>query len=384
MLAQEKIIPEHPSWIGNSPALENMRQTLVASAGNHLPVLLVGATGCGKSLALQTIRENSDRAGKPLLSLACKLTPAEEISKKLAQSWQQAKGGILFIRDIDTVPYEVCESIKEYWLRSSDQHNHPRLIASVAPRQPNAMEQFHVEQSFTDWLYYHCLNITLKSLYERKEDLPQLVAYFKANQPELAQLQLSDCAWETLHSYKWPGNVKQLKRCLEKIRVLAPNQTITRKILFSHFPVMRHPDSITAPETGTLHSANNNPSGLVIKPLPGSRKHHPALVKALQHIQDNYTMPITMDELASKACVSPSHLSYLFKRDLGQPFKQVLLKLRISKAMGLLSSNPHRQVTHVCDDVGFSDLSFFERKFKTIVGVSPGTYRDHYGHSHSD
>ena len=382
MLAQEKVIPEHASWIGNSPALENMKQTLLACADNHLPVLLVGATGCGKSLALQTIRENSARAGKPLLSLSCKLIPAQEITQKLAQSWQQAKGGILFIRDIDTVPYEICEAIKEYWLRNSNQSNQPRLIASVAPRQPNTMEQFHVDQSFTDWLHYHCLNITLKSLYERKEDLAHLIAHFRVTQHDLAQLQLSDCAWETLHTYKWPGNVKQLKRCLEKIQVLAPNQTITRKLLLSHFPAMRQPDSITVPEASALQSADNT-SGLVIKPLPNN-KHHPALVKALQHIQDNYTTPITMDELASKACVSPSHLSYLFKRDLGQPFKQVLLKLRISKAMGLLSSNPHRQVTHVCDDVGFSDLSFFERKFKTIVGVSPGTYRDHYGHNHSE
>jgi len=382
MLAQEKVIPEHASWIGNSPALENMKQTLLACADNHLPVLLVGATGCGKSLALQTIRENSAKEGKPLLSLSCKLIPAQEITQKLAQSWQQAKGGILFIRDIDTVPYEICEAIKEYWLRNSNQHNQPRLIASVAPRQPNAMEQFHVDQSFTDWLHYHCLNITLKSLYERKEDLAHLFAHFRLTQPDLAQLQLSDCAWETLHTYKWPGNVKQLKRCLEKIQVLAPNQTITRKLLLSHFPAMRQPDSITVPEASALQSADNT-SGLVIKPLPNN-KHHPALVKALQHIQDNYTTPITMDELASKACVSPSHLSYLFKRDLGQPFKQVLLKLRISKAMGLLSNNPHRQVTHVCDDVGFSDLSFFERKFKTIVGVSPGTYRDHYGHNHSE
>ena len=114
--------------------------------------------------------------------------------------------------------------------------------------------------------------------------------------------------------------------------------------------------------------------------LPKSKKgySHPALNKALHYIYKNYANPIDMPTLASSACISQSHLSYLFKYYLGMSFKKVLMRFRVAKSMELFDNNPSLQVTQVCDQVGFPDLSFFVRKFHLYVGVSPSVYRDEH------
>lgn len=104
-------------------------------------------------------------------------------------------------------------------------------------------------------------------------------------------------------------------------------------------------------------------------------KEHPAIARAITFIFDNFKSDISMQDLSGASYVSPSHLSSLFKERFNLSFKKVLMHIRIEEAKRVLSKHPQRQVTLICTDSGFSDLSHFEKTFKKYVGLSPSVYR---------
>jgi AraC-like DNA-binding protein len=82
-----------------------------------------------------------------------------------------------------------------------------------------------------------------------------------------------------------------------------------------------------------------------------------------------------MTELAGVAHVSASHLSCLFRTGLGSPFKTFLVRLRIERAKQRLRADPRAQIKAIAADVGFADLSHFERCFRRCVGINAREYR---------
>lgn len=91
--------------------------------------------------------------------------------------------------------------------------------------------------------------------------------------------------------------------------------------------------------------------------------HHAGLKRALFYLADHFARPITLDELAGQAHVSPSHLSYLFRTELQTSFKTLLGRLRLRKASEMLLADSANQLRHRAG-VGFADLSHFEKSFR--------------------
>lgn len=401
-------------WIGESDTLQMMRSNLALYINTCLPVLIEGGVGTGKIIAAYDIHQGDGNC-HPFLVSDCQHWEAKDRIDIIKNLWQQARGGSLFLRNIDALDGACADVIKEYWLKSEAKktvkerpEDRVRLMAGTraeSVRQGLAYEN----NSLLDWLRYHSLTIQLKKLKERKGDIRDLVQYFSTTNEKISSLSLMSSAWQVLENYSWPGNVKQLKRCLEKVAILEPGSVVSGGTLLRIFPSMlvdSHmsilPEkslSISRSQRGGknvivfedarmgLESSNGMTSDIKIKQISANTllelqkpeaSYHPALDKAISFICHNYKNAFSMQDLARHACISPSHLSFLFKQHLGQSFKKILLTLRIEEAIKLLNDNPNRQVTLICNDVGFSDLSFFERKFKKTVGVSPGVYRDKY------
>ncbi|MCW8999587.1 MAG: AraC family transcriptional regulator, partial [Kangiellaceae bacterium] len=133
----------------------------------------------------------------------------------------------------------------------------------------------------------------------------------------------------------------------------------------------------------SIKTTRNNENLLQPYPLTNSgifsqvelSQMHPALARAIIFINKNFQSDITMKQLAAECYVSASHLSSLFKQQFELSFKKILIHLRIEKAKSILNDNPHRQITHICCDAGFTDLSHFEKTFKRYVGMTPGRFR---------
>ena len=102
---------------------------------------------------------------------------------------------------------------------------------------------------------------------------------------------------------------------------------------------------------------------------------HPAVRRATAFLGAHFDEEFGAARLAGEAHVSTSHLSHLFKRELGLSFKRLLNQIRVERAKELLQEDPGLRITDLALEVGFGDLSHFLKTFRRIVGHSPKEYR---------
>ncbi len=94
----------------------------------------------------------------------------------------------------------------------------------------------------------------------------------------------------------------------------------------------------------------------------------------IDHIELNYEDHLDLESLAALMETSPTHLSRVFRREIGVPLFEYINRTRIHKACALLrrTSLP---VTQIAVDVGYNNVSFFNRYFRRIMRCSPREYR---------
>jgi len=117
-----------------------------------------------------------------------------------------------------------------------------------------------------------------------------------------------------------------------------------------------------------LQLSNRMPQGekrlLALKRLQG----------VLEYVEENLETKISIATLASICHLSPHRFNSLFKEIMGCPPHQYLLKMRLQKAMQLLSSS-NAPVSDIAKCLGFFDQPHFTRLFKTATGLNPTQYR---------
>lgn len=104
-------------------------------------------------------------------------------------------------------------------------------------------------------------------------------------------------------------------------------------------------------------------------------RYTPAVATALLYICEHFAENITIEQLARACYVSPSYMSYLFKRNLDVTFKKYLMNLRMDQAKSLLR-DPQRRLSDVSALVGIADASYFSKLFRKEAGMSPSAYRE--------
>ncbi len=96
--------------------------------------------------------------------------------------------------------------------------------------------------------------------------------------------------------------------------------------------------------------------------------------QAEEYIADNYSRPITVEDIARHVNISRSQLFRVFREKHAQGPKEYLTALRISRACEMLE-NTSLSVVSVANSVGFTDHLYFSTVFKKLKGVSPSDYR---------
>ncbi|MFC7441159.1 response regulator [Laceyella putida] len=101
---------------------------------------------------------------------------------------------------------------------------------------------------------------------------------------------------------------------------------------------------------------------------------HDLLHKAKQYMDEHYTRPLSLEEVAAHVRLSPHYFSKLFKERFQMNFMDYLTGLRIEQAKQLLLHSDC-SLKEICFSVGYKDPNYFSRVFKKITGVSPSEYR---------
>jgi len=98
------------------------------------------------------------------------------------------------------------------------------------------------------------------------------------------------------------------------------------------------------------------------------------LERVRQHLDQNYADPHTLGELAKRAGLSRTYLCRSFKRYTGRRVFDYLIERRIQAAMMRLRGTTDKIAT-IALESGFSDIAYFNRKFRRAVGMTPREYR---------
>ena len=96
--------------------------------------------------------------------------------------------------------------------------------------------------------------------------------------------------------------------------------------------------------------------------------------EVIEYIRENLHTQITIDQLADLVDLNPTYFSNLFARLMGTPPIQYVNRRRIEKAQQLLLSG-HEPLHDIAARVGLTDVYYFSRLFKKIVGIAPSLYR---------
>ena len=109
--------------------------------------------------------------------------------------------------------------------------------------------------------------------------------------------------------------------------------------------------------------------------LPVDVKHESKKIdEILVYLEQHYTRPLSLAELASASGFSASYLSRFFRKKTGVCLFEYINKLRIKQAC-LLLKKTNKRIIEIAYDVGYNNISFFNRYFKKILRLSPQAYR---------
>jgi two-component system, NtrC family, nitrogen regulation response regulator NtrX len=235
--------PVSTSLIGQSSAINQLRQTIDKVAPTNSRILIVGPSGAGKELAARSIHALSTRSNGPFVVInAAAITP-ERMEPELfgveasngAQSrkpgaLEEADGGTLFIDEIADMPRDTQNKIlrvlvEQTFMRVGGIKKisvDVRIVSSTARN----LEAEIAAGKFREDLFHRLsvVPIRVPPLAERREDIPTLIDYFMdqiSNTTGLPKRKVGTDAVAVLQSHDWPGNVRQLRNNVERLMILA-------------------------------------------------------------------------------------------------------------------------------------------------------------------
>lgn len=363
-------------WVGQSLALHNTQKLITKFAQVDLPILIHGERGTGKQLAAYAIHRRSHRHNGPFTESCCTKWSTQHIIERVDTLIQKTTNGTLFLKNINVLPERYLVGLRHLWERDYLASRIPvRIICSTSPD----FEIDHIQQSGATWL-----TMSLPTLHERQQDIRPLVDMLLEKYASITKLQFSDTALSLLASHQWKHNVKSLEHTIANICVKSDKTLVDADLLRQLIPELRNteikPAKSSQPYTDLSNDNETNPEltlakKIIDKKLEGLCYPHPALVRSLHYIAENYDQKISLQQLAESAFVSPTHLSFLYRKHLGIAFKKLLAYIRIERSMFLLKTDISKSITQISIEIGFHDLSHFEKTFKKLTGKRPLQFR---------
>ena len=251
------------------------------AAASNIPVLIEGESGVGKELIARAIQGESDRAGKPFITVNCGAIPENLVEsvlfghekgsftgavEKRIGKFQEADGGTLFLDEVGELPLEI-----QVKLLRALQEGEVDPIGAKRPVKVNFrlisatnrdMIQLVKDGKFREDLYYrlNVFPIWVPPLRERIDDIPDLAYHFLARfsaEEGKRIISISEDALRLLQSYSWPGNVRQLENAVFRAVVLADGTELT----VSEFPqIAAHVEGFKAPPPPAPSPVPANPA----------------------------------------------------------------------------------------------------------------------------
>ncbi|MDD7719699.1 MAG: sigma-54 dependent transcriptional regulator [Prevotella sp.] len=264
--------------VGNSDGLNHALDVALQVAPTDLSVLIVGESGVGKEIIPRVIHDNSPRRREKYFAINCGSIPEGTIDSVLfghekgaytgaiGESegyFGVANKGTIFLDEVGELPMATQARLLRVletgeYIRVGGQEIRKTDVRIVAATNVN-MRKAISEGRFREDLYYrlNTIPIQMPPLRSRGEDIILLFRLFAMQMAEkyrLPKITLADDARKVMLSYKWPGNVRQLKNITEQMSVLSTTRVIDAETLSKFIPQDKESTQLTTTTPTGSHS----------------------------------------------------------------------------------------------------------------------------------
>lgn len=239
-----------PTIIGNSLAMQNVFHTISKVAQTDANVLVLGENGTGKELAARALHRQSSRRDKPFVhvdlgAIAETLFESElfghvkgaftDAREDRAGRFEMASGGTLFLDEIGNLSMPLqAKLLSALQSRQITRVGSNRIIPIdirliCATNMP--LYEMVQEKKFRQDLIYriNTVEITLPPLRERLEDITLLAKHYLhiySKKYQREPLDISAATYQSLQTYHWPGNIRELQHALERAVIMGDTDNL--------------------------------------------------------------------------------------------------------------------------------------------------------------
>jgi DNA-binding NtrC family response regulator len=277
--------------LGESPAMQRLREAVAAIALSDYTVLVRGESGTGKELTARLIHEYSPRRDKPFIAVNCPAIPGELLESELfghvkgaftgAERDREglfvaAHGSTLHLDEIGDIPLslqtKLLRVLQEREVRPVGSDKSRSVDVRIVASTNQDLEEKIKSRNFREDLYYrlNVLSVSVPPLRERSGDIPLLAVHFlslAAAEMCVQPKEVDPEVFQYLSLRPWPGNVRELQNYMRRLAVFCPGPHVD----------MNAVRLVEGPGKGDLPEA-----------LVGSGPYKIAKEQVLQHFTENY------------------------------------------------------------------------------------------------
>lgn len=250
--ALKKKVNTKYEMVGNSDAMNSIKELIEKVAPTNARVLITGENGTGKELVAHWLHEKSERSASPFIEVNCAAIPSELIESELfghekgsftsaikqrKGDFEQAHGGTIFLDEIGDMSLSAQAKV----LRALQENKITRIggekeisidVRVIAATNKNLVDEIKEGRIRED--LYHRLSVIpihVPPLRDRKDDIRELTFHFlniytiENGKPNIA---MEEAAINALIEMPWTGNIRELKNVIERLSILC-DKTITEK-----------------------------------------------------------------------------------------------------------------------------------------------------------
>lgn len=241
--------------VGKNPRVVELLSHAQRAAKLSAPVLITGETGTGKEVISKFIHQSGPRADKPFIAINCAAIQSSMLeselfghemgsftsaAKKKIGLMEVADTGILFLDEIASMPLDIqaklLRAIDEKAFRRVGGTSLIKVDVQIVAASNRDLPTMVAENTFRQDLYYRLkvVDLDLPPLRERKEDIPELVAFFVKQGNMKLGLNIQDidpAALQALEAYDFPGNIRELSNAIERAMLFCDDAVLQKRYL---------------------------------------------------------------------------------------------------------------------------------------------------------